>query len=124
MWAQQVGCRIEQLRRERDLTRAQFGKMVNLSEQYVGRLEHGRHSLTGSAIAKICTATGVSADYIIFGTNNFTEAVNALEGLSQEQIVICLDLLKRLAQLINTDTGNNMLIQEVLRQQQSRGLSQ
>ena len=117
MWAEKaVGERIEKLRKEHDLSRAQFGKRVGLTEQHIGRIERGQHRISGETISRICCELGVSSDHIIFGVDN-TTAADALGGLSWIQVEIALDLLRRLAHLVYTDRGNNTLIQEVLRQQ-------
>ena len=116
MWTQ-VGERIGKLRRDSNLSRAQFGRMIGLSEQYIGKIERGITGVSGATIAKICDTTGVSADYILFGVVSPAAAAAALSGLSHEQITIGLDLLKRLALLICTENGNNALIQEICLQQ-------
>jgi len=117
MWEKQVGERVKALRKERNLSRSQFGRLIGVSEQYVGKIERGSHSITGVVIANICKITGVSADYIMFGVEDPLEVTAALNGLSREQIGIGFDMLKRLATLVNTENGNNALIQEVLFQQ-------
>lgn len=117
MWAvEEVGRRIGKLRNDRSLSREQFGKLIGLSTQYVGRIERGNHCITGAVIARICEAMEVSADYIVFGVDTPIIA-DALHGLSWIQIEIAMDLLRRLANLVYTERGNNALIQEVLRQQ-------
>ena len=118
MW-KQVGERVERLRRDRKLTKTQFGEMIGVSGQYVGMIERGA-SLSVDSVIKICHMTGVSADYILFGAVSpaqDTETAAALHGLSHTQIRIALDIVKRVAELINVDDGNESLIQEVMRQQ-------
>lgn len=114
MWEQQVGERIMNLREGRNLTRAQFGDLIGLSAQHVGKIERGSQSITVMTVAKICGATGVSSDYIIFGSINPTAAAEALKGLSSEQIQITLEIAMKVAQFLNTANGNHTLIQEVL----------
>jgi len=113
---EQVGQRIRQLRKEYNLSRAQFGNMIGVSGQYIGQIERDSHAISGTTIAKICSATGVSSDYILFGAASPVSTAAALDGLSEEQIRIAFDMLGRLAQLVNTTNGNNALIQEVLQQ--------
>ena len=120
MW-KEVGERIGTLRRERKLTMAQLGKMIGVSGQYVGKIERGAHRLRVDLIANICKSTGVSADYIIFGITDHSATVAVLGELSPTQIEIGFDILKRLAQMINTEYGNEVLIQEILRRQPSNG---
>jgi len=112
----QVGIRIGTLRRERNLTRAQFGKLVGISGQYVGRIEKGQ-KLSVELIAAICKAMGVSTDYIILGIADPLNHIDLLKDLSSEQIELGFDILKRLAELINTENGNELLLKEIMRRQ-------
>ena len=116
MW-KEVGKRIETLRRNRELTRTQFGKLIGISSQYVGRIERGLHKVSVELIALICKETGVSTDYIILGSVNPLTNINLLSELSKDQIEIGFDILKRLAEFINTENGNELLVKEVMRQQ-------
>ena len=119
MWEQQVGQRVNQLRKERNLTRAEFGQLIGVSERYVGKIERGTHTIPGVLIAKICAKTGVSADYIIFGGRDPLAMVAAINGLTYEQTQVTLDIAMNVIKFLNTETGNNVLIKEVLRQHQS-----
>lgn len=115
-----VGERVEKLRKERNLSKSQFGKMIGVSGQYVGMIEKGTNSISVKSIVKICDMTGVSADYILFGTitpNQDITVAASLHNLSNEQIQIALDIIKKIARFINTNGGNEALIQEVLAQQ-------
>jgi transcriptional regulator with XRE-family HTH domain len=119
LW-ENVGKRIKKLREERNLSKSQFGKMVGVTGQYIGMIEKGTHSISVKLIVKICDATGVSADYILFGVTDSEQEVTtaaSLYGLSNEQIQIALDIIKRVAQFINTENGNEALIREVAAQQ-------
>ena len=119
LW-ENVGERIEKLRNERNLSKSQFGKMIGLSGQYVGMIEKGAANISIKSIVKICSATRVSADYILFGITGSEldiTAITSLHGLSGEQIEIALDIIKKVAQFINTDGGNEALIREVAAQQ-------
>ena len=121
MWTQ-IGGRVEQIRKGRDLSKTQFGKMIGVSGQYVGMVEKGKHGLSVDSVINICHKTGVSADYILFGAVDPVDdpaTAAAVAGLSHEQIQIALDIIKRVADLINTDGGNEALIQEVASQQRS-----
>ena len=116
MWIQ-VGERIGKIRRDLNLSRAQFSRMIGRSEQYIGKIERGAGDISGDAIAKICNLTGASSDYILFGVSSTASIAEELSGLSYEQIGICLDILRRIAQMISSDNGNDALIQEIFRQQ-------
>ena len=114
MWAQ-VGARVENIRTNRNLSKAQFGKMIGVSGQYVGKIEKGT-SISAESIVNICNTMGVSADYILFGNINQAESIS-LKGMTAEQMGIALDIIKRVAEMVHTKDGNEALIQEVLRQQ-------
>lgn len=111
-----VGKRIKNLRCERKLTQAQFGKLIDKSSQYVGRMECGQ-KLSVELIAVICRETGVTTDYIIFGIADPLANIELLSDLSPEQIDIGFDILKSLAELINTNNGNELLIKQLMRRQ-------
>jgi transcriptional regulator with XRE-family HTH domain len=115
-----VGQRIKKLRLERKMSRDDFALMVGISGQHLGLVEKGKNGLSLSTMVNICDTTGASADYILFGAVDSAQevaAIAAIDGLSCEQIEIGLDIIKKLAQLINTEGGNEVLIQELMRRQ-------
>jgi transcriptional regulator with XRE-family HTH domain len=114
VWERQVGERISKLRKERNLSRVEFGELIGLSERYIGKIERG-NVITVDAIIKICRKMNVSADYIIFGNHDPIAVVTALDGLTHEQAQVVFDIAMSVIKFLNTDTGNNALIQEVLR---------
>ena len=119
LW-ENIGKRVEKLRKERNLSKSQFGKLLGISGQYVGRIEKGTHSISVELIVKICDLTGVSTDYIIFGIISSEQEITvaaSLYGLSNEQIQIAFDIIKKVAQFINTEDGNDALIRNVAAQQ-------
>lgn len=120
MW-EQVGARLEQLRIKRNLSKAQFGEMIGVSGQYVGMIEKGA-GLSAESIVNICHAMGVSADFILFGNIDPASCTLSLQGVTNEQLGLAFDILKRVAQMINTEDGNEALIQEVMRQQNELAL--
>lgn len=115
-WEQQFGERISQLRRERNLTRAEFGALVGLSEQYVGRIERGQHTISGAAINQICDKIGISADYIVRGKVDLVYTIADFNALSIEQAKITLDIAMNVVTFLCTHNGNSALLQEALRQ--------
>lgn len=117
MWVE-VGKRVERIRKNLNLSKSKFGKMIGVSGQYIGKVEKGA-GLSAELIVNICRATGTTADYILFGTVYHVQdqaMVVTLCGLSTEQINIALDIIKKVAQFINTEDGNELLIREVASQ--------
>ena len=78
---EEVGKRIGNLRRERKLTQAQFGRFLGISRQYVGKIERGQR-LSVELIASICRETGVTTDYIIFGVADPLANLDLLKDLT------------------------------------------
>lgn len=119
-----VGERIEKLRRKHKLSQNQFGKMIGISGQYLGLVEKGTHGLSVGSIVNICDKTGVSADYLLFGAIDLLEdpITDILSDLSHEQINIALDIIKQVAQFVNTEDGNELLIRELLRRQHANAV--
>jgi transcriptional regulator with XRE-family HTH domain len=120
MCKRQVGERVSQLRKERNLTRAEFGDLIGKSEQYVGRIERGTHNITGDVVDKICDVTGISADFIIRGMVDPLAAVALLSGLSHDQIQVTLEIAAGIIKFLSTADGNNALMQEALRRSHQR----
>ena len=54
-----VGRRIAELRRNKDLTQAEFAELLGVSVQWVSRAEVGHENLTISTMAKVANALGV-----------------------------------------------------------------
>ncbi len=115
-WKKQVGERVSQLRKERHLSRAEFGKLIGVSERYVGNIERGNHTITGAVIAKMCDKINVSADYVLFGTYDSKAAIAELNDFSYEQAQLILNIAMNVIQFLHTPAANNALIQEVFRQ--------
>jgi transcriptional regulator with XRE-family HTH domain len=113
MFWENVGKRIAELRSERNLSQVQFGKTLGISGQYVGRIERGTINISAKLIVKICDETGVSADYLLFGIIEPNYITEALNGLSREQIQIVLEIIKKAANFIRSDGGNEALIKHI-----------
>jgi len=120
MRERQIGERVAQLRRERNLTRAEFGSLIGKSEQYVGRIERGASVIAVDVVSDICDATGASADYIIRGAADITALVEPLNGLSRGQIDVFLDMAADVIKFFNAKGGNGVLLKEALRRSRRR----
>ena len=111
----EIGLRIKNLRHNKKLTQAQFGKLINISRQNVSKIERGQ-KLSVEQIDALCKKTGVSIEYILYGINDISTNIDFFDELSPLQIDIGLDILKRLAELIKSPNGNKLLINELMRQ--------
>lgn len=108
-----IGERIEKLRHEHNMSRKQFGEIIGVSEQHLGLVEKGIRGLSVDSIVKICNRMNASADYLLLGADL---SADMLDGLSQEQIEIIIDIIKKMVQFASTDDGNEVLIRQLMRQ--------
>jgi len=109
-----VGERIARLRLEHNLSRKQFGEIIGISAQHLRLVEKGVRGLSVESIVRICNKMNVSADYLLLGADL---SADVLDGLSQEQVEIIVDIIKKMVQFANTEDGNEVLIRQLMRQQ-------
>jgi len=116
---EEAGARIKKLRLDRKMTQAQFGKLLGISRQHMSKIENGNILSVRQVehIAAICEKTGVTLDYIVLGIVDPLADANFLDDLTAEQIDISLDVLKKVAALVKTKSGNDLLIKEIMRRQ-------
>ena len=63
----QMGQRIRKHREESHMTQEKLAELVDISTQTISTAETGKKRLRPENIVKICTALGVSADYLLLG---------------------------------------------------------
>lgn len=61
--------RLEDLRKDRDLTQAQVAELLNLPREQYRRYETGINEIKAGFIKQICRLYDVSADYLLGFTN-------------------------------------------------------
>lgn len=65
-----IGNRIRKIREEiYNETRQLFAERCRLNENHLGKIERGELIVSIKSLNKICSATGASADYILYGKN-------------------------------------------------------
>lgn len=65
--------RLEDLRKDKDLTQAQVAKLLDLQREQYRRYETGVNEAKAGFIIKVCKLYNVSADYILGLTNTYKE---------------------------------------------------
>lgn len=92
---EEMGKRIENIRKEMKMTKEKFAKELGISGQYLGIIEKGRSSLAYDKLKRLCDISGYSADYILFGKDknlqNKTKTI--LKEFSEEQIKIACNII-------------------------------
>ena len=56
-------------------TREQFAEKLDVSVSYMAEVERVRTGISVKMLIKICDLLGLSADYILFGTNRDTDTM-------------------------------------------------
>ncbi len=91
-----VGLRIREIRETMHLSREKFSEKCDISPSFLSDIERGKKSLTAKTIYKICSACGISADYIILGhEEGFDKAVGieVLHSFNAEQLEHIVNIL-------------------------------
>lgn len=60
--------RIRKAREDMGYTREKFAELLDVSVSYMAEVERGRTGISVKMLIKICNVLGLSADYILFGT--------------------------------------------------------
>jgi len=111
-----VGRRIKSVRIDSKLTQKQFGKIIGKSEQYVGRVERGQ-KISLESLAIICKKTNVTMDFIAFGVIDPIKDMELLSNFSDVQFEICLEMVKKVTEMLKTPGGNKLILRELARRQ-------
>lgn len=96
------GLRIKNIRENMKMTKEEFAKLIGISGQYLGLVEHGKNYLSIEKLKVLCDLTNLSADYILFGkdTTVIDNTKNLLAEFFQEEIENGCETLKKLALML------------------------
>lgn len=72
--------RIRQARENMGYTREKFAEKLDVSVSYLAELERGRTGISVKMLIKVCNVLGLSADYVLFGTER-PEDANRLDSI-------------------------------------------
>ena len=64
-----IGKRIKQCRERLGLSQEEFAEKTGLTANYISTVERGASGISLEALQRLCRLLGVSADRIIFGTD-------------------------------------------------------
>ena len=67
----------QQIRKAREdlgYTREKFAEKLDVSVSYLAELERGRTGISVKMLVKVCNVLGLSADYILFGSDRQEDA--------------------------------------------------
>lgn len=93
-----IGCRIREQRRRNNMTLEALAEKVELSPNYMGKIERGEKKFSFEAIVKISRALNITIDHLLYGNMHNNEVMEELLALLQrcgkEQINFAADLVK------------------------------
>lgn len=72
------GQRIRILRQKRGLTQAQMSAALHINIYHFGRIEQGKRGVSIDLLLDIATILKVSMDYLITGSDHFSESTTSL----------------------------------------------
>lgn len=67
--------RIRKAREDAGYTREKFAELLNVSVSYMAEVERGRTGVSLKTLVAICNLLGLSADYLIFGTERSSDTL-------------------------------------------------
>lgn len=105
----EIGKRIQTIRENMNMTKEGLGRILGISGQYLGMIEHGKSSLSIEKLKILCDLTNFLADYILFGkeTNIVDHTKTMLSELTDEQLQIGCKTLKNLCLFIKSIDSQN-----------------
>ena len=91
--------RIRKAREDLGYTREKFAEKLDVSVSYLAELERGRTGISVKMLIKVCQVLGLSADYVLFGSDR-TEDAQRLDAIHRidEKYLPLLD--KMIAELL------------------------
>lgn len=67
--------RIRKAREDLGYTREKFAEKLEVSVSYLAELERGRTGISVKMLIKVCNVLGLSADYVLFGSERKEDAM-------------------------------------------------
>ena len=101
---EEFGLRIKNIRESMKMTKEEFAKLIGISGQYLGLVEHGKNYLSIEKLKVLCDFTNLSADYILFGkdTKIIDNTNSLLSEFTEDEIKNGCESLKNLALMIKS----------------------
>ena len=76
-----IGERIRKIREDLKMSREKFSEMIDISDVFLGQLERGERSLSTKTLVKIVSFTGISSDFILFGTQTPDNTISKINKI-------------------------------------------
>ena len=105
-----IGVRVREIREKiYKETRQDFAERCGISENNLGKIERGEICISIKALTKICSSTGVTSDYILYGKCenghlNIRNVIdNFLDNSSKEELKMYFKFINAIKGYIESD---------------------
>ena len=89
----EIGRRIQEIRKERSMTREDLAEKAEISTKFLYEVERGKKGISAESVFKISRALSVSSDYLLLGEGKSNNS--NLDNLSRKQME-CLEKIVEL----------------------------
>lgn len=92
----EMGDRISKRRKFLKLTQEQLADTIGVSTQMISNLELGKKAIRPENLIKICSALGVSSDYLLMGVeceNQYNDIAQKLPNLSKKELKLVQEII-------------------------------
>lgn len=76
-----IGERLRGVRESMKMTREEFSEQIDITDSFLGQIERGERALSVKTLRKVVKYTGVSADYLLFGTNTNNGTIQKINNI-------------------------------------------
>lgn len=97
----EIGKRIRDFRVRKGLTQAQFAEALDVSTNFISEIENGKKNISLETLKRVCTEYHLSADYILFNKDNFSDymLIERLSTLTVQDIHTVIEYLQALLKM-------------------------
>lgn len=90
--------RIRKAREDMGYTRERFAEILDVSVSYLAELERGRTGISVKLLIKVCRVLGLSADYVLFGSERAEDAsrMDAIQRIDEKYLPLLDKLIAEL----------------------------
>lgn len=103
----QIGSRIREIRENLKCSRETFSELIDISESFLSQIERGEKSISLKTLISISSATGFSADYILFGDQTNNSMIKRINKLLVNKPDTILNLIYNIIRSISGFSKNN-----------------
>ena len=93
--------RIRKAREDMGYTREKFAEKLDVSVSYLAELERGRTGISVKMLIKVCNVLGLSADYVLFGTERTEDELrlDAIRRIDEKYLPLLDKVIEELLSL-------------------------